>query len=38
MMKKLALILAGILVAGNIAMAQSIGIGYGVTNEIYKSD
>ena len=37
-MKKLALILCGLAVAGQAAMASSIGIGYGETNKIYKSD
>lgn len=37
-MKKIALILCGIVLAGQATFASSIGIGYGVTNEIYKSD
>ena len=37
-MKKTALILCSIILAGQTAIASSIGIGYGVTTDIYKSD
>ncbi len=37
-MKKTALILCGLILAGQAAIASSIGIGYGVTTELYKSD
>ena len=37
-MKKTALILCGLLLAGQAAMASSLGIGYGATNKIYKSN
>ncbi len=37
-MKKLALMLCGIVLAGQAAFAGSIGIGYGASTELYKSD
>ena len=37
-MKKAALFLCGMVLAGQAAFANSIGIGYGATTELYKSD
>lgn len=37
-MKKTALILCGLLLAGQAAFANSLGAGYGATSEIYKSN
>ena len=37
-MKRLALMLCGIVLAGQAAFAGSVGIGYGASTELYKSD
>lgn len=37
-MKKAALVLCSLILAGQTALAGSIGIGYGITSDVYKGD